>query len=420
MLTLLVLAAVAGCVRADDDDPVLRGRKLSEWLEMLRGERAETSRQVAVGAIGSAAGQRTLWQPGMMQMRRAALLAVEVSGPKNRQVFPALVAILADDPEEKIREGAALSLGRMAGRMVEEAKENSRRTDPEGFRDKKYKEDKLPLIGVRDGLATALRGDKSPRVREACATSLGKLEWSASLAVPALAQALKDDNLGVRSAAVEALRRIGDDAAQALPALQDVLKDDKGDRLIRAQAAQALGRLGPDAPVDLELLLKVWHDPAAPTEVRADVAEALGALKKTSAAIDLGNELANPKNATEVRRAAAVTLDGFGSDARPAVGQLRAALKDEDKFVRSLAMHSLGKIKDFGEERKNVVKDLVAGLSDRVLEVRVAAVETLAALGADGLGDDLAAVVERLTETKRDGQKAVREAAADALKKLGK
>jgi HEAT repeat protein len=151
------------------------------------------------------------------------------------------------------------------------------------------------------------------------------------------------------------------------------------------------------------------------------VATALGLLKKTNAAIDLADELKNPKNDIGVRRAAAVTLDGFGAAAKPAVSALEDALKDDDKFVRALAMHTLGNIgKDLGAERKNVVKALVAGMSDRVLEVRVAAVETLGALGPDGLGDELAGVIDRLTDAKRDSQKAVRDAATDALKKLVK
>jgi HEAT repeat protein len=418
-LAFLTLLSAAGGLRADDDDPELRGRKLSEWIEMLRGDYAGPPRQVALlalGSAGSAASDRAIWLSTRVQQQRTGLLAVELIGPgKSRQVFPAIIAALQEDPEEKIREAAALSLGRLAARLVDDAKEAYKK-DP--TIDKKTA---VPLGPVRDALASGLQTDKSPRVREACAGALGKLEWTAKDAVPALAQALKDNSPAVRGAAAEALGRIGKEAADALPALQEVLKDDKADALMRSQAAQAIGRMGPDAPVDLELLLNVWHDATAPPEVRANVAGALGLLKKTNAAIDLGNELKNRKNEVAVRRAAVVTLDGFGAAAKPAVSPLRDALKDDDKFVRALAMHALGAIgKELGTERKGVVEDLLAGMSDRVLEVRVAAVETLGALGADGLGDDLPAVVERLTDAKRDTQKAVRDAAADALKKLGK
>jgi HEAT repeat protein len=417
LLPLVILALVffAGGVRADDD-PELRGRKLSEWIELMRGESAEKNRLAGLTALGVIGADHSIWESNRLHQQRTGLLAVELIGPgKSRQVFPAVIAVLRDDPEEKIREGAALSLGRMGGRLIDDFKEAYKK-DPTIDR-----KTAVPLGSVRDGLGTAVRSDKSARVREASAVALGKLEWAAKDAVPALAQALKDASPGVRSEAVVALRRIGKEAGDALPALQEVLKDGKADKLIRCQAAQAIGMLGPDAPVELELLLNVWHDAAAPAEVRADVAGALGLLEKTNAAIDLGNELKNSKNDVAVRRAAVVTLDTFGAAAKPAVSPLRDALKDDDKFVRALAMHTLGQIgKELGAERKGVVEDLLKGMSDRVLEVRVAAVETLGALGRDGLGDELPGVVDHLTDAKRDSQKAVRDAATEALKKLGK
>jgi HEAT repeat protein len=415
----LTLLSISGGVRADDDDPEFRGRKLSEWVELLRGDQAGPPQPVsllALGSSGSAASERSIWQAGRLQQQRIGLLAVELIGPgKSRQVFPAIIAALRNDPEEKVREAAALSLGRLAGRLLDDFKEAYKK-DPTIER-----KTAVPLGPVREALVHGLQIDKSPRVREASAGALGKLEWAAKDGVPTLAQALKDSSPGVRGAAAEALGRIGPEAADALPALQEVLKDTKAEPLMRSQAVQAIGRMGPDAPVDLELLLNVWHDMAAPAGVRADVAEALGLLKKTHAAIDLGNELKNHKNDVAVRRAAVVTLDGFGAAAKPAVSPLRDALKDDDKFVRALAMHALGAIgKDLGTERKGAVEDLLACMSDRVLEVRVAAIETLGALGTDGLGDDLPAVAARLADAKRDSQKAVRDAATDALKKLGK
>jgi hypothetical protein len=50
--------------------------------------------------------------------------------------------------------------------------------------------------------------------------------------------------------------------------------------------------------------------------------------------------------------------------------------------------------------------------------VRIAAVETLGTLGAEGVGDDLKAVTDRLDDATRDTQKAVADAAAAALKKI--
>ncbi len=414
-LALATLTAVAGIVRADDGEPELRGRKISEWIEMLRGHAGESGRRTALFAVGAAAAEPGIWQPMLIQQRRAGLLAVEIIGPgKSRLVFPAVLTALHGDPDDKMRESAAATLGRLGGRMVDEVKD-ANRIDPSVDRKKP-----LPLNEVREGLAEAMRGDKSPRVREACAVALGKLEWSAKNAVPALAQALKDDNSAVRAAAVEALRRIGNDASDALTALQEVAKDEKGDRSMRTQAIHAIARLDKDSPVDTGLLLKLWHDPATPVEIRVAVADALDQLAITSAAADLGTELAIAKNDLEVRRGAAVALVHFGADSKPAVPHLRAALKDDDKFVRSLSMNALGKVKDLGDERKGVIMDLCNAFKDRVLEVRVAAIETLGVLGTDGIGDELPMVVERLKEATRDGQKSIRDVAQATLKKLGK
>jgi HEAT repeat protein len=412
---LLVLISMTAAVRADGDEPVLQGRKLSEWLEALRGERADQNRQIAQLALGAGAN-RDAWQPVLVKSRRAGLLAVELIGSaKSRLIMPAVCVTLREDSDEKMRENAAMALGRMGGKMIDDAKADRRL----GKVDDKPR---LQLGEVRDTLAAALRADKSAHVREASANALGKIEWMAADAVPVLALALKDKDLAVRGAAADALRRLGPDAADALPALQDVLKDDKADRLTRVQAAKAIGRQGTNTDVDVDLLLKVWHDAKAPTEVRAAVAESLEQLKKTNTALDLGTELSKtPANDLEIRRAAVKALDSFEGNCKPALENLRAALKDEDKFVRCLAMHALGTIgKDLGNERTNVVKDLFTLLDDRVLEVRISAIETLGNLGPDGVGEDRQAVVDRLTAATRDGNKAVRESAALAIKKLMK
>jgi HEAT repeat protein len=414
-VALLAMISQTAGVRADGEEPELRGRKLSEWLEMLRGEQAEKGRLTAQLALGPIAANAAAWQPIFAQSRRAGLLAVELIGSsKSRFILPAVCTTLREDRDEKMRENAAMALGRMGGKMIDEAKEQRKK----GLVDDKPR---LQLGEVRDTLAIALRNDKSPRVREASANALGKLEWMAADVVSAMASALKDESLPVRAAAADALRRLGPDAADALPALQEVLKDDKADRLTRVQVAQAIGRQGSNADVDVDLLLKVWHDPKAPADVRAAVAECLEQLKRTSTAVDLGKELENAKNDLEIRRAAAKALDSFEGSAKPAQSELRKALHDDDKYVRCLAMHALGKIgKDLGEETKDIVKDLFGLLEDRVLEVKISAIETLGNIGSEGLGDQRKAVVDRLTEITRDTQKGVREAATEAIKKLTK
>jgi FOG: HEAT repeat len=94
-------------------------------------------------------------------------------------------------------------------------------------------------------------------------------------AVPALIQALGDDDWGVRRASAEALVKIG---TPAVPALIQALGD--SDSAVRRAAAEALGELGdPQAvPALIQALVDDWDD------VRWAAAVALGKLGDSSRA----------------------------------------------------------------------------------------------------------------------------------------
>src|SRR5205823_2105393 len=94
---------------------------------------------------------------------------------------------------------------------------------------------------------------------------------------------------------------------------------------------------------------------------------------------------------TELGRAVATTLDQFGPEARPALPALRQALKDEDHYVRGLALHALGQM---GTEAHDTLTAMLLCLDDPVLEVRVAAIQALGSLGREGLGPDTKSVSE--------------------------
>src|SRR5262245_38500436 len=91
-IVLALLLSLGACPRlcaADEDDPVAAGRKASEWLEMLRSDPAPKRRQ-------------------------AALIALEIVGPKARKVLPGIANAVRKDAEESVRAAAAQTLGRMA------------------------------------------------------------------------------------------------------------------------------------------------------------------------------------------------------------------------------------------------------------------------------------------------------------------
>ncbi len=376
---LLALLAGLSTIRAEEDDPPFRGKKLSEWVDLLQNGKN-------------------------YEERRAGLLAVQLIGPrKSRKITPALLAALRENTEAKIRAGAASALGNIAAKARED--------------------DDIPLDKVRDALAAALRTDKAEHVREASARALGDMKGKAHGSAGVLAVALKDPHAGTRTAAANALRKLGKDADEALAELQTALKDAKLERLTRVYCALALGRIGPpDAlpavPALKEVLANVKND----AELRKACAQALGEMGKDAANVapTLGVVLTARDADVPLRRACAEALDQMEADARPALPALRAALKDDDQFVRSLSLHAISRMgKELGDEHKAALLGVLACMDDNVLEVRVAAIEALGNLGAaDALGEQAKTVTNRLTEATRDPQKAVREAAQVALKKL--
>ena len=104
-------------------------------------------------------------------------------------------------------------------------------------------------------------------------------------------------------------------------------------------------------------------------------------------------------------------MDRFGAAAKPALPALKKAVGDNDKFIRVIAMHALGRMgPDLGDEVKDVVAVLLPHLNDQILEVRVAAIQALGAIGREALGEDLKKVTARLSAQADDSRAAVRDA----------
>ncbi len=386
ILVVGLIGLLAVGVGRAEEEPAFRDRPLSTWIAVLTGDKE-------------------------VKHRQGALIALERIGPlKSDKVLPALSAALASaDQEEVVRLSAAQTLGR----LYEGVKETNAA---------------LHWDDVRDGLAAAVHADKSPRVREAAAAALGRMEGDAAKAVPNLTAALKDEQQSVRAAAADALRRIAVDkdgakeVAGALTELELLIKDEKADHLGRAQAALAIGQIGaPEALPAVGTLTGVAAEAKAPADVRKAAVEALGRIgADAGAAADrLGDVLTSATTPPEVRRAAVEALDRFGAAAKPALPALKKAVGDNDKFIRVIAMHALGRMgPDLGGDVKDVVAVLLPHLKDQILEVRIAAIQALGAIGREALGGDLKKVTDPLSAQADDSRAAVRDAANAALARL--
>lgn len=217
-------------------------------------------------------------------------------------------------------------------------------------------------------------GKDDPSVRLQAVTLLKELGPEARDAVPALVEALKDDDLHVRTvaaatleplapkeattevipnlmallpahdaasaAAARTLSRFGPEARPAIPALLEMLK--AKDARVRLNAARTLGKIKADAVgavPDLITMALKDEDPKA----REHAAEALGDIgPAASEGVPALIEVVMKDKVARVRRDAARSLGQIGPPAAlPAVPALKGLLKDEDKEVREFAAKAL-------------------------------------------------------------------------------
>ena len=357
-LVLLVLVAVPAV--ASSQDNTYGGRTSGEWLMMLKEDK-ESKR------------------------RRAAVIVLEVFGPKVRGVVPGLCEALEKDAEPELRREVALLLGRM-GPDAKEA---------------------VPH------LAEALKKDKVDGVREAAALALSeKLSSFAYEHVLVLGTALKDPHAGTRAAAAMALNAFGDKARLALPQIMDVAKDKKADRLPRLYAVQIVSRLQTDQPETGSLLVDIVNDGAAPATLRSAAAEGLGRREKTAKEeLHALTKLLTEKP-VELRRAAATALAKLGEQAAPVWPQIQPRLADEDNTVRFQLIRVAGGAAREHKEALEALGQLT--LKDAHVENRLAAIGELGQLGS--AAGAVAAVLEGIAT--QDARAAIREAAAAALKRI--
>lgn len=394
ILSVGVIIAAVAAARAQEIEPTFLDRKMSAWIDDVQNGKTVKER------------------------RRAILVLEQIGYAGSRKIMPPLVQAVREDKDEAVRAAAARAVGRAAAKALEQARAD--------------KKDELPRFdNARDALATAVRADKAEKVREAAALALGDLGYDARTAVGSLAAALKDKHKGTVNAAAAALKRIGREASEAQPELQVLLADKKADVEARVDAAVCLGQIRPDVPQALPGLKEALADEKADARIRRAVAEALGKLGKDAADATpaLAAALIAKDSPPDLRLAAVGALDQFGAagkDAIPAlvkaVGDpaLHKAVGDDVRFLRCLGLHALGRMGDeLRGQRKAVVAVVLKAMDDPNVEVCISAVETLGALGADGIGGEMKDVVKQLDALlKREGRKSIREAATATRDKL--
>lgn len=251
-------------------------------------------------------------------------------------------------------------------------------------------------------LLNTLAKDESSKVRQAAAWSLGSSGACDKDCVPGLWTALKDDSdSAVRALAAEGLGGFGSAALAAAPSLEAALGD--AGVSVRVQAARALERVRPSQE-PLEVLLERPASATAPRLMMRVWALASAAPKDARATNALVEALTDSYPDVRIAAAMALARPDIGEDALKAV---RRALRDKEKYVRSMVAGSLGKL---GPAAASAVPDLLKAAGDPDKDVRISAVWALGAIGPAA-----ASATKKLEALLKDPDPAVRGSVAAAL-----
>jgi HEAT repeat protein len=263
--------------------------------------------------------------------------------------------------------------------------------------------------------------DPQPHARVQAGLALAELGSPAAEAGPALEKALKDKDPEVRYAAALALGAIVPDGKAAVDGLARALADT--DWFVRWTAAQSLQKFGPKAKSAEPALLQAMS-PSDPVKdfrpIRCGAAlVALAKIDPNSKQLEGGIRLVVDKlldyegdGSDGARVVAAQMLGECGHLARSAVPALLKRLKDPEEDARVSAAEALLKIDP--ETHWNAgMGVLLDELKNHDVLIRILAAEALGRLGPRAKEAAIA-----LETVERDPEPEVRQAAAQALKKI--
>jgi HEAT repeat protein len=191
-----------------------------------------------------------------------------------------------------------------------------------------------------------------PAVRRAANRGLASVDEYASVTVPGLLDALKDEDVEVRRAAAQAIGELGPHAGMTAPALVDAVKSEPAE--VGAEAALALGRIHGEPTTTVPTLSEALDHPEP--AVRYQAARALGLLggDASPAAAKLQAALEQPDPAMRYQAARALTaidpaavnghIDGIGGASEQEIAHLLEALRSQDPVVRRQAGQMLGNL----------------------------------------------------------------------------
>lgn len=321
------------------------------------------------------------------ELRKAAVIALGIIGPTQKDVLPELNKALVEDKDEFVRLQVVAILATAKANEVRD---------------------------VLETLVNTLKHDKSAAVRAQTASLIGKLGEFAKPALGSLEVALKDESPSVRAAVVNSLGQLGAEAKALVEKLIPLFRD--ADANVRFATAYAVVRMGAN-PLSVVPYLTQLIEADPSIDVRREAIKSVGLIGAPAAKIAvpaLVKALRTDKE-DEIRRQAAIALGRMGSDLSTAMKEILASFReDKDKTVRLYLIRSISGA--LGRGMKEHVKDLADCLQkESDGNVRLAIVQEFGALGVDAL-DALPA----LRQAESDVVLQVREAARQSIDQITK
>jgi len=333
-------------------------------------------------------------------VRVLSALALAEIGPAGREAVPALEELLRTSDYGRVQEAAASALGAIGGPDATRALLAAlHRGEPvaEPLKRIAVSPDEASLGLLIDALAEA-----TPRAGATLLSTLSRVHHPRVVA--ALADALGSEDVQTAAHAAQALEEQGASASAAVPALAQALN--RQDDVLRLAAARALAAMGPEARPALPHLQIALRAPSM--ELTRLAAQALAGLGEPGIQA-LARGLDDHQD--HVREQARERLAALGEDAACALPILAAFVEHGPPPARLLA---LGLIAGLGPRCRGALPHVTTCLAEGYpREVRLAAIATLHALGANAI--EAAPALRHLLD---DSDQAVRQAAASTVERI--
>lgn len=353
-------------------------------------------------------------------VRLQALLALGEIGEKSKPAIPVILDALKNDKFEHVRYAAAYALGVLKAdgeaqqvfRAALEGDDEMMQTISAWALARSNPDDKELVNRAVRLIIEAFKSD-DVNVRRAAARAAAEFDIPPEIAGPALVDALKDEDETVVANAISALAAMG-------PKVLDRIDDALADKKLRHYALLLIAEMGAKASSAVPALAAVVKQGADPDDEEAveflrEVQLALGQIGPAAAPAvrDLVGSLSIDD--VEVKASACYALGKIGPAAVRAVPALQKAAKSDLPLVRLAALRALLEIKPGQRELMIIaLPHLVKALDHENEYVRAEAATAIGEMGPFAKSRASGALEMKL----KDESKIVREAAAEALKRL--